>query len=1344
MATTSKGRVFLSYGHDAACEGLVERIKADLEAQGWEPWVDRHRIEFGDDWRREITKGIRESQHVLAFLSRHSTRKPGVCRQEVAIALGPLRGHVYTVLVEPLSEVTPPLIVSRLQWLDMQRWREMQESDPAGFDALYRDCVAQILRVLERNQPFAGEIDELHRWLQPLDATGDMIDAEAGFHGRDWLLGGIGGASPMVDDAVDATTAGEIEKWRTGGSSGRVLWLAAQPGWGKSAVAARLAHAGRSRVLAVHFCKHDRPGTRDARQVVRTLAFQMSTQLGDYRQLLLSEARRGLGLNEMNAKELFHALLVNPLAHALHGDGASDDLRLLVIDALDETLDANGRSELLGLIASDFQRLPPWLGLVVTSRPEAPIIRQLGKFGVKMLAADDPRNREDLRESADGWLQTLSSQGFDRRRALNAIMQACSGNFLYLRKLREAVAEGVVSVENLQEAGSIPGGLSSLYERWFQHRFHDVTDYQTRIRPLLEMMLAAWQPLPIELAGHVLSWGAYGGKVTQMLGTLCAIEDGALSFFHKSLRDWLADPEASGWDFHADEEQGHRLLADYMWSAFLAARPFVEVFGASRGWGRLGASAADYALRHLPAHLRRLDRGEDMREALLDFGFAMNRCAIGGVEPFLEDYREVRGSRCEQLTAWADCIIGRSDILRRGEQGWPANRIFLQIALEHADDSTLTIAAEGWLRSQSGGWSRLRCRDRPARFLRDDALLGVFGPVLFGSIQARRGFQVSAISLLEVAGAVAVGGSDGSLQVFDAKRQEPIGTGIDRQGNHNGMVQALVSCNRTGRFAASRTRGGPVVWSCRVPEDIHELPDPGCRITDLAFSADGSRLAASSQDGKVRIWDLDVRDQAETIIDLGGGRLRAIAWSEGDSDLLGLGEGGELISFSLDADRLPRVSPVLAAVQGARVRSAACSADGHTIVAWSDEGGLRVIEMGDFGLVETRELDHDGGSVFNLAVTPDGRFAVSGGQDKTVRVWDLRNGTLRAAFTGHVHIIKCVAIDGFGNRVYAGSSDGTVRVWDAGLQGSSPTARVSGEVTAIAEIATGDIVIGYKTGVVHVLDPATLEPRGHPATQPGQVWAIACSPEGDRVTTVCQQGSIRLIDPREADGAGDAVQISFGGAYGAGHCPIKKDLYIWGKRGVARIASISDVIGNGGRPSATLPVISEEAVRTVVLHPQGRVLFIGGMNGVLFAHDTETAIDLWRVASAAPGGVFSMSLSPDRSRIAIGGGDGTIKLYDTSDGRCLLHVGSHSAAVNHLRFDRTGRRLVSASWDETVRIWDVRERRCIIVHHVKGLSKTLALADDLHIVVGTMFGEVRVLVIDDTPKGSASCIGGVQ
>ena len=77
---TLRGRVFLSYGHDPACFEIVQRISLDLQSAGWDPWVDDERIVYGDDWRREVTRGILDSQHVLAFLSQHSTRKPGVCR----------------------------------------------------------------------------------------------------------------------------------------------------------------------------------------------------------------------------------------------------------------------------------------------------------------------------------------------------------------------------------------------------------------------------------------------------------------------------------------------------------------------------------------------------------------------------------------------------------------------------------------------------------------------------------------------------------------------------------------------------------------------------------------------------------------------------------------------------------------------------------------------------------------------------------------------------------------------------------------------------------------------------------------------------------------------------------------------------------------------------------------------------------------------------------------------------------------------------------------------------------------------------------------------------------------
>ena len=76
-------RIFLSYGHDRN-EELVRMIKADLEKRGHDVWFDKSGVKEsgivpGDDWRRAITEGITNSNRVLSFLSKHSTRDPGVC-----------------------------------------------------------------------------------------------------------------------------------------------------------------------------------------------------------------------------------------------------------------------------------------------------------------------------------------------------------------------------------------------------------------------------------------------------------------------------------------------------------------------------------------------------------------------------------------------------------------------------------------------------------------------------------------------------------------------------------------------------------------------------------------------------------------------------------------------------------------------------------------------------------------------------------------------------------------------------------------------------------------------------------------------------------------------------------------------------------------------------------------------------------------------------------------------------------------------------------------------------------------------------------------------------------------
>jgi hypothetical protein len=98
---------------------LVERIYADLKARGHDVWFDKSDIHFGDDWRRRITDGIVGSNRVLSFLSKYSTRDPGVCLDELAIAIVVKGGNIQTSLVESEAEVKAPPSIGHIQWLDM-------------------------------------------------------------------------------------------------------------------------------------------------------------------------------------------------------------------------------------------------------------------------------------------------------------------------------------------------------------------------------------------------------------------------------------------------------------------------------------------------------------------------------------------------------------------------------------------------------------------------------------------------------------------------------------------------------------------------------------------------------------------------------------------------------------------------------------------------------------------------------------------------------------------------------------------------------------------------------------------------------------------------------------------------------------------------------------------------------------------------------------------------------------------------------------------------------------------------------------------------------------------------
>jgi WD40 repeat protein len=75
------------------------------------------------------------------------------------------------------------------------------------------------------------------------------------------------------------------------------------------------------------------------------------------------------------------------------------------------------------------------------------------------------------------------------------------------------------------------------------------------------------------------------------------------------------------------------------------------------------------------------------------------------------------------------------------------------------------------------------------------------------------------------------------------------------------------------------------------------------------------------------------------------------------------------------------------------------------------------------------------GPVRAVAVSPDGRHAVSASEDHTLKVWDLETGRELRTLTGHSAPVSGVSINPDGRRAVSTSFDRTLRLWDyeAGL-----------------------------------------------------------------------------------------------------------------------------------------------------------------------------------------------------------------------------------------------------------------------------------------------------------------------
>ena len=446
---------------------------------------------------------------------------------------------------------------------------------------------------------------------------------------------------------------------------------------------------------------------------------------------------------------------------------------------------------------------------------------------------------------------------------------------------------------------------------------------------------------------------------------------------------------------------------------------------------------------------------------------------------------------------------------------------------------------------------------------------------------------------------------------------------------------------------------------------------------------------------------------------LGSGPLLAIRLIDGGAELAVVTARSVDIydAHTLKSIRSVAVRPLLVLPTAAAVRS-----DGATVAIGSKTGAVWFVDASTG--TATRGLGGHTAAVASVAYSPDGRDAVTVGDDGRAIVWDAATGTQDAALPGPAGHVEDAEMSPDGSTLYTSALGGVVLAWDlTGQRGFGHSVRLPRTLPCCDSLSAPEPAMALSPDGSRFAAPIGESSVGVYSTQTfqrlasfaigpgaGPITALAWSPDGATLAVGAHEGLVQIWN---MNGAPRLEHVLYGLSPVPGLADAVQSL-AFSPNG--RLLAGSDkAVGStiGHMLASPLATVATWDLRTdMPVAPPAELGAGNGLNGsdvVAFSRDGKLL-----AATLLTGGIELFNPSTEQAvrtladpgdesiSLAFGAGDmlaagtegGAVEMWDAATGRRLAPpLLADTEAITGVAFDRTGQQFVITGYqDGTIKL----------------------------------------------------------